>query len=82
MELISNYVIKLSRQALDHLKNKKGPVLIEAEVVRLQSHSSSDDQKKYRDHDELEKDLMNCPINKLSNKLIAEGILTKQSLIN
>lgn len=70
----------VARQALDHLKNKKGPVLIEAEVVRLQSHSSSDDQKKYRDHAELEKDLMNCPINKLSNKLISEGILTNTEL--
>lgn len=63
--------------ALDHLKSKKGPVLIEAEVVRLQSHSSSDDQKKYRDHEELKKDLMNCPINKLSHKLIDERILTQ-----
>ncbi len=69
-----------AKQALGHLKNKKGPVLIEAEVVRLQSHSSSDDQKKYRDHAELEKDLMNCPINKLSNKLISEGILTKTEI--
>ena len=66
------------KKALDHLRNRKGPVLIEAEVVRLQSHSSSDDQKKYRDHDELEKDLMNCPINKLSHKLIAAGILTQK----
>lgn len=65
------------KKALEHLKSRKGPVLIEAEVVRLQSHSSSDDQKKYRDHEELEKDLMNCPINKLSHKLIAEGVITQ-----
>jgi 2-oxoisovalerate dehydrogenase E1 component len=65
------------KKALEHLKSRKGPVLIEAEVVRLQSHSSSDDQKKYRDHEELQKDLMNCPINKLSKKLISEGILTQ-----
>ena len=65
------------KKALEHLKGRKGPVLIEAEVVRLQSHSSSDDQKKYRDHEELQKDLMNCPINKLSKKLISEGILTQ-----
>lgn len=69
-----------AKKALNHLKNKKGPVLIEAEVVRLQSHSSSDDQKKYRDHTELEKDLMNCPINKLSNKLISDGIVTNTEL--
>src|SRR3990167_4641274 len=65
------------KKALDYLKSKKGPVLIEADVVRLQSHSSSDDQKKYRDPKELEKDLMNCPLNKLSHKLIASGILTQ-----
>jgi 2-oxoisovalerate dehydrogenase E1 component len=70
----SYYTVK---EAFDYLKSKKGPVLIEADVVRLQSHSSSDDQKKYRDAKELEKDLMNCPINKLSNKLISSGILTQ-----
>lgn len=70
----SYHVVK---KALDYLKSKKGPVLIEADVVRLQSHSSSDDQKKYRDAKELEKDLMNCPINKLSQKLITKGILTQ-----
>lgn len=68
------------KKALDYLKSKKGPVLIEAEVVRLQSHSSSDDQKKYREHEELEKDLMNCPINKLSHKIIAERILTQAEI--
>ena len=70
------------KKALDYLKSKKGPVLIEAEVVRLQSHSSSDDQKKYREHEELEKDLMNCPINKLSHKMIAERILTQAEIDN
>lgn len=68
--------------ALAYLRNKKGPVLIEAEVVRLQSHSSSDDQKKYRDQNEIENDLLNCPINKLSNKLFSEGLLTKEEFEN
>ena len=64
------------QEAIDHIEAGKGPALIEAEVVRLQSHSSSDDQKKYRDKDELEADLKKCPIEKLSKKLIAEGILS------
>ncbi len=68
------------KKAIDYLRNRKGPVLIEAEVVRLQSHSSSDDQKKYRDQSELEKDLLNCPIQKLSTKLLAEGLLTQDEL--
>jgi 2-oxoisovalerate dehydrogenase E1 component len=64
------------QEAIEHIDAGKGPALIEAEVVRLQSHSSSDDQKKYRDKDELEADLKKCPIEKLSKKLIAEGILS------
>ncbi len=66
------------QEAIDYIKSGKGPALIEAEVVRLLSHSSSDDQKKYRDSKELEEDLKNCPIEKLSKKLIADGTITKE----
>ncbi|HKI79188.1 MAG TPA: dehydrogenase E1 component subunit alpha/beta [Ignavibacteriaceae bacterium] len=70
------------QKALDHIKSGKGPALIEAEVVRLLSHSSSDDQKKYRDPKELEADLKNCPIEKLANKLIKQGDITKADYEN
>ena len=65
------------QDAVNYIKEGKGPALIEAEVVRLHSHSSSDDQKKYRDHDELQDDLKKCPIEKLSRSLIHEGMLTE-----
>ncbi len=54
------------KEAINYIKSGKGPALIEANVVRLQSHSSSDDQKKYRDKDELEKDKQNDPIEKFA----------------
>jgi len=57
-------------KAVDHIKKGNGPALIEADVVRLQSHSSSDDQKKYRDEKELSEDQKRCPIQILSKKLI------------
>jgi 2-oxoisovalerate dehydrogenase E1 component len=63
-------------EAVDYIKSGKGPVLIEAEVVRLHSHSSSDDQKKYRTEEELKEDLKRCPIEQLSKKLIDQGIIT------
>jgi 2-oxoisovalerate dehydrogenase E1 component len=65
-------------EAVEYMKSGKGPVLIEADVVRLLSHSSSDDQKKYRDEKELEEDKKNCPIDKFSKILIDEKILTKE----
>jgi 2-oxoisovalerate dehydrogenase E1 component len=70
------------QEAVDYIKAGKGPALIEADVVRLQSHSSSDDQKKYRDKDELEEDLKKCPVEKLSKKLISEGIISEDEYEN
>ena len=63
------------KKAIDYIKSGKGPALIEANVVRLQSHSSSDDQKKYRDHSELEKDKKNDPIEKFVARLAKESVL-------
>lgn len=64
------------RKAIDYIKSGKGPALIEANVVRLQSHSSSDDQKKYRDHSELEEDKQKDPIEKFVARLKRENVLT------
>jgi 2-oxoisovalerate dehydrogenase E1 component len=70
------------QEAINHIKAGKGPALIEAEVVRLNSHSSSDDQKKYRDKAELEEESKKCPIEILSKRLIAEGIISKEDYEN
>jgi 2-oxoisovalerate dehydrogenase E1 component len=64
------------KAAIDYIKSGKGPALIEANVVRLQSHSSSDDQRKYRDHTELEKDKQDDPIEKFVARLKKEGMLS------
>lgn len=63
------------QEAIEYIKSGKGPALIEAEVVRLSSHSSSDDQKKYRDNKEIEEESKKCPIEQLSGILISKGML-------
>jgi len=63
------------KEAINYIKTGKGPALIEANVVRLQSHSSSDDQRKYRNHTELEKDKQKDPIEKYVERLKKERIL-------
>ena len=69
---------KYVAQALDYIKSGKGPVLLEAEVVRLLSHSSSDDQRKYRDPKDLADDLKKCPIEFLSKYMIENNLITKK----
>ncbi|MCX7612141.1 MAG: thiamine pyrophosphate-dependent enzyme [Ignavibacterium sp.] len=66
--------------AVEYIKSGKGPALIEAEVVRLQSHSSSDDQKKYRNEKEIEEDIKRDPISKFSNFLLENQIVTQREI--
>ena len=55
------------QKAIARARCGDGPTLIEANVVRLLPHSSSDDQRKYRPADELEEDLARDPIPALKN---------------
>ncbi len=66
------------QKAIEYIKSGKGPALIEADVVRLESHSSSDDQKKYRDKKELEEDLKKDPIEKFAQILISKNLLSQK----
>jgi 2-oxoisovalerate dehydrogenase E1 component len=66
-----------AQSAFKYARQGKGPALIEAQVVRLFSHSSSDDQKKYRTAESLEEDKEKDPINLFSNLLIKRGVLTE-----
>ena len=67
-------------QAIEYIKSGKGPVLIEADVVRLQSHSSSDDQRKYRTDKELEEDSQRDPITKFTKYLIGNNIISEKEV--
>ncbi len=64
------------RKAVERARNGEGPTLIVANVVRLLPHSSSDDDRKYRAKEDLEKDRGNDPIPKMTRYLIEQGYLT------
>jgi 2-oxoisovalerate dehydrogenase E1 component len=57
-----------------------GPRLIEAHVVRLDSHSSSDDQTKYRTPEELEAIVMKDPLAHTAGVLLNRGILEEKDI--
>ena len=67
----------IAQSAFKYARQGKGPALIQAHVVRLFSHSSSDDQKKYRPMESLNEDLKKDPIEMFAKKLIEKGILTE-----
>jgi 2-oxoisovalerate dehydrogenase E1 component alpha subunit len=52
--------------------------LIDAKVARFTSHSSDDDQRRYRPQEELEALLRRDPIERFRNYLLDEGQLTEE----
>ena len=66
-----------AQSAVKYARKGKGPVLVEANVVRLFSHSSSDDHKKYRTPESIEEDMKKDPIEIFVKQLIEKEILTE-----
>lgn len=72
--------IVAAREALDYASTGCGPVLLHALVERLLPHSSSDDHRKYRSKEELEKAFEKDPIKKFQNYLVKHNIATHEEL--
>jgi 2-oxoisovalerate dehydrogenase E1 component alpha subunit len=64
-----------AREAHDRARRGEGPTLIEARVVRLTSHSSDDDQRRYRDPAEVDALKERDPITVFGRQLHELGVL-------
>jgi 2-oxoisovalerate dehydrogenase E1 component len=73
-------VFEAATEAVALARSGEGPTLIEADTVRLLAHSSSDDQKKYRDPKELEEDARKDPIPRFEQFLVAKGCLDRDAI--
>ncbi len=69
-----------AREALDYSLSGCGPVLLHALVERLLPHSSSDDHKKYRPHEELKKAKERDCIQIFHNYIVEYNIATSEEL--
>jgi len=63
------------QEAARRARAGEGPSLIEAEVLRLQSHSTDDDQRAYRDAGELAAEAERDPIPQMRDALVERGWL-------
>ena len=68
------------QQAADRARKGKGPSVIVSRVVRLLSHSSSDDQRKYRSEKDLELDIARDPIIKFEKDCLDSKVITKKDI--
>jgi len=71
---------RAAQEAVHHARAGKGPSLIEADVVRLFPHSSSDDPKKYMTPDVIERNRQSDPLPKLERMILDSDALSKEEL--
>lgn len=67
------------REMLAHCRKGKGPVLFEAKTYRMRGHGERDHQH-YVDGKELEKWSQLCPIKRLKEKMLKDGMITEAEL--
>ena len=77
MDFIGCY--EATREAVSHARNE-GPVLLEMMVERFMSHTTDDDDRRYRPHDEVEQARLRDPVMTLGKLLLEHGILSQDEL--
>ena len=77
MDFIGCY--EATREAI-HTARTQGPVLLEMKVERFMSHTTDDDDRRYRPPNEVEQARERDPILTLGNMLLEQGILTQQEI--
>src|SRR6185295_19208182 len=65
---------------IQKMREGGGPILVEAEVVRLESHSSSDDQMKYRSEEEMARARDRDPIVQSERYLLKHRIMSQDEI--
>ena len=77
MDFIASY--EASREAINSAR-ANGPVLLEMKVERFMSHTTDDDDRRYRPADEVELARQRDPLLTLGNLLVETGIMTQEEL--
>jgi 2-oxoisovalerate dehydrogenase E1 component len=72
--------IDAMRQAASHCRQRLGPALVHAKVIRPYSHSLSDDERLYRPDEERVSDAERDPIKSFGALLVQEGFVTQEEL--
>ena len=72
--------LETMRRAVDYCRQRKGPALVHAKVIRPYSHSLSDDEKLYRPDEERASDAERDPVKRFGALLIDKGVIDQEGL--
>jgi len=68
------------REAVDYVRQRRGPALVHAHVIRPYSHSLSDDETLYKPEEEREEEARRDPISRWAEFLLREGLADAEQL--
>jgi 2-oxoisovalerate dehydrogenase E1 component len=68
------------KRAVAYCRERKGPALVHAKVIRPYSHSLSDDERLYRPDEERTTDAERDPVKRFGALLVEEGFVTQDEL--
>jgi 2-oxoisovalerate dehydrogenase E1 component alpha subunit len=71
-------VYETAKEAVDRARRGDGPTLIEAKTYRLTAHSSDDDDRRYREREEIEEWRLKDPIMRFEKYLTENGLLDEE----
>ncbi|HEX6043458.1 MAG TPA: dehydrogenase E1 component subunit alpha/beta [Pyrinomonadaceae bacterium] len=72
--------LETMRRAVDYCRQRQGPALVHAKVIRPYSHSLSDDEKLYRSDEERTGEAERDPVKRFGALLINEGVIDQDGL--
>jgi len=72
--------LETMRRAVDYCRQRKGPSLVHAKVIRPYSHSLSDDEKLYRPDEERATEAERDPVKRFGALLIDSGVIDQEGL--
>ncbi len=74
--------IKHFREIYDYVSSGKGPSIANISVVRLESHSGSDDQAHYMELDKQKWHIENDPLRKTATTYVKDNIMTVKQILD
>ncbi|MEW6638150.1 MAG: thiamine pyrophosphate-dependent dehydrogenase E1 component subunit alpha [Actinomycetota bacterium] len=71
-------VYEVAKEAVARARRGEGPTLIEAKTYRMTAHSSDDDDRRYREREEIEEWRLKDPIVRFERYLLENGVLDQE----
>ncbi len=71
-------VYEVAREAFERARRGEGPTLIEARTYRMTAHSSDDDDRRYREREEIEEWRLKDPIVRFERYLMENNLLDEE----